>query len=75
MVFLSSHYQRKDWCGVEFRAIQEIIKVRDNKRIMFVRTDDGRVDGVFDIDGYIDGREYEPEEISAFIRERVELLR
>ena len=42
---------------------------------MFVRTDDGRVDGVFDIDGYIDGREYEPEEISAFIRERVELLR
>jgi len=74
VVFLSADYQTKDWCGIEFRAIREIILERQNERIMFVRMDDGPVDGVFKTDGYIDGRKYSPRDIAKFIQERVALL-
>ena len=29
VVFLSADYQKKDWCGVEFRAVREIIFARE----------------------------------------------
>jgi hypothetical protein len=41
---------------------------------MFVRTDDGAVEGVFKTDGYIDARKFNPSQIAQFIRERLELL-
>jgi hypothetical protein len=71
VVFLGSDYQRKDWCGIEFRAIREIIMERDNTRIMFVRTDDGTVDGVFKTDGYVDAWRFTPAQIAQFICERL----
>lgn len=74
VVFLCEEYQGKDWCGIEFRAIREIIMKRDHKRIMFVRLDDGVVEGVFNTDGYIDARQFTPAQIAQFIQERVELL-
>jgi hypothetical protein len=74
VVFLCGDYQLKDWCGIEFRAIKEIIMKRDYKKIMFVQMDDSPVEGVFKTDGYIDGRKYSPQEIAHYIRERVELL-
>ena len=75
VVFLSGDYQRKEWCGVEFRAIKEILMTREHKKIMFVRMDDGPVDGVFKTDGYVDGRKFSAEDIARFIQERVELLK
>lgn len=77
VVFLSRDYQRKDWCGIEFRAIRDIILERENSKVkvMFVRTDDGEVEGVFKTDGYIDAQKYSPEEIAGFISQRVDLLR
>jgi len=74
VVFLSADYQRKDWCGIEFRAIKDIIAERAHNRIMFVRTDDGSVDGVFSTDGYVDARHFGSQDIARFIRERVDLL-
>lgn len=74
VVFLSSDYQKKDWCGVEFRAIREIISTRENERVMFVRTDDGAVEGVFRTDGYVDARRFEPAKIAEFICQRLSLL-
>ncbi|WP_316237005.1 toll/interleukin-1 receptor domain-containing protein [Bradyrhizobium sp. SZCCHNR1015] len=74
VVFLGSDYQRKDWCGIEFRAIREIIMERENARIMFVRTDDGAVDGVFKTDGYVDARRFSPGQIAQFICERLAVL-
>lgn len=53
VVFLGEDYQRKNWCGVEFRAIREIIMAREDQRVMFVRVDDGTVDGVLRTDGYV----------------------
>lgn len=73
VVFLSSDYQRKEWCGVEFRAIREIIKKRDNARVMFVRTDDGPVEGVFETDGYVDAKRFNAAQIAGFVAERLAL--
>lgn len=75
VVFLSADYKRKDWCGVEFRAVKEIIFNRENSRVMFVRTDDGTVDGVFKTDGYIDARKFEAAKIADFICERLNVLK
>jgi TIR domain len=74
VVFLSTDYQKKDWCGVEFRAVRDTIFSRENSRVMFVRTDDGLVDGVFQTDGYLDAREFIPSEIADFICERLQVL-
>lgn len=74
VVFLCGDYQHKEWCGVEFRAIKEIIMERNNEKIMLVKMDDGLVDGVFKTDGYIDSRKHSPEYIARLIQERVELL-
>lgn len=74
VVFLCEKYQEKEWCGIEFRAIKEIIKERQHERVMFIKMDEGKVDGVFSTDGYIDGRTHSPEEVAEFIQERVSLL-
>jgi hypothetical protein len=74
VVFLGTDYQRKDWCGIEFRAIRDVIMEREHNRIMYVRMDDGPVEGVFRTDGYIDGRRFTPAEIAGFIEERLTLL-
>jgi hypothetical protein len=74
VVFLGGDYHKKDWCGIEFRAIKEIIMERDHKRIMFIRTDDGYVDGVFKTDGYVDARRFSPADLAGFIHERSELI-
>ncbi|PZQ88714.1 MAG: hypothetical protein DI534_11205 [Leifsonia xyli] len=74
VAFVGSDYQRKEWCGVEFRVIREIIMERDHNRVMYVRTDDGAVDGILKTDGYVDARRFSPAQIADFICERVGLL-
>ncbi|MBK1890629.1 TIR domain-containing protein [Undibacterium sp. 14-3-2] len=74
VVFLSSGYQEKKWCNIEFRAIREIILDKEFKQIMFIRTDDGAVDGIFKTDGYIDANKFSSKEIADFIHERVLVL-
>lgn len=74
VVFLCEKYQEKEWCGIEFRAIKEIIMERQNEKIMFVKMDDGAVEGVFKTDGYIDGWVHSPTEVAGFIKERIDLL-
>jgi hypothetical protein len=74
VVFLCEKYQEKEWCGIEFRAIKEIIMERQNEKVMFVKMDSGEVKGVFKTDGYIDGQAHAPSEIASFIKERISLL-
>lgn len=55
VVFLSGHYQAKEWCGgVEWRAIRDLINKRQDDRIMLFRFDNEPVDGLFSFDGTID---------------------
>lgn len=75
VVFAGGDYQRKDWCGIEFRAVREIINAREHQRIMFVRMDEGEVEGIFKHDGYVDARQHSPSEVASLIEERVALLK
>ncbi len=74
VAFLGVEYQRKQWCGLELRAIRELIMERDEQKVMFVRMDDAVIDGVSKADGYVDGRQHEPRDIARFIQERVVLI-
>lgn len=74
VVFLCREYSQKEWCGLEWRAVRDIIKSKENERVMFVRFDDAKIEGVFSIDGYIDANHFSETEVSKFIMERVELV-
>lgn len=74
VVFLSEKYAEKEWCGLEWRAIRDIIKAKNDEQIMFVRFDDAQIDGVFSIDGYIDARIYEPDAVAGFVETRLREL-
>jgi hypothetical protein len=75
VVFIGGAYQAKDWCGIEWRAIREIIaERRELNRVMFVRVDDGEVEGVFKTDGYVDARRHNPDALAAMIAERAAML-
>lgn len=71
VVFLCAEYARKQWCGLEWRAIRDIIKSKDDDRVMFVRFDDAPVDGVLSIDGYIDAKSLGASDVARFIVERL----
>lgn len=73
VVFIGEKYQDKKWCGVEFRAIRDVIFDKKHERIMYIRMDDGKVDGVSNTDGYIDATKHSPEDIANFIVERIRL--
>lgn len=74
VVFLGEKYQEKKWCGLEFKSIREMIMEKEEKKIMYVRLDNGHVGGVFKIDGYIDGNKFTPNEIAKFIQERLSIM-
>jgi len=73
VVFLCKEYSQKEWCGLEWRAVRDIIKSKENERIMFIRFDDSQIEGVFSIDGYIDANQFSESEIAKFILERAQL--
>ena len=41
---------------------------------MFIRTDNAKIEGVFDTDGYVDATKYGAVEIAGFINERASLV-
>lgn len=72
VVFLGRDYERKQWPGVEWRAIRDIIKQKKDTSVMFVRLDSGAVSGNLPIDGYVDaGRS--PTKIARLIIERLRI--
>ena len=71
VVFLCDKYAEKQWCGLEWRAIRDLIKFKKDDRLMFVRLDDAEIEGVFSLDGYIDARVHDPKKLAEFILQRV----
>ena len=71
VVFLCERYAEKEGCGLEWRAIREIIKKKQDDKVMFMRFDDGQVPGTFSIDGYIDLRTLTPPAAANQILNRV----
>lgn len=73
VVFLCNDYERKEWCGLEWRAIRQIIKNKNDHAIMFMRFDAADVSGTMSIDGYVDLNEYSPLQAARMVVERVRL--
>ena len=71
VVFLSAAYGQSEWCGLEWRAIREMIKQKSDDQLMMIRFDDEAVEGLLSIDGYVDARRYSPSEVALLIRQRV----
>ena len=71
VVFLCADYEKKDWCGIEWRAIREIIKKRQFHSIMFLRFDYGPVEGILSTDGYINIDKLSTAKTAQHILERV----
>jgi len=74
VVFLCEEYSKKEWCGLEWRAIRDLIKSKNDKKIMFVKFDKAEVDGTFSIDGYIDGSKYRTQEVAKYILDRLRTI-
>ncbi len=74
VIFLCKEYSQKDWCGLEWRAIRDLIKTKEDEKIMFVKFDNTEIDGTFSIDGYIDGTKYNSREVAHYILERLNIL-
>lgn len=74
VVFLCEKYAEKQWCGLEWRAIRDMIKSKQDNQIMFVRFDDADIKGVFSIDGYIDARQHNADALADFVLARLREL-
>jgi hypothetical protein len=74
VVFLCAEYAKKQWCGLEWRAVRDIIKSKQDDRVMFVRFDDAPIDGLLSIDAYIDGATHTTKQVADFILIRVASL-
>jgi hypothetical protein len=70
VVFLCEEYEKKEWCGLEWRAIRDLIKRRKALDIMPVRFDDTHIQGLFSIDGYVSAGDRKAREIADLILER-----
>lgn len=72
VVFLCEEYDEKEWCGIEWRAIRDLIKSRGDEKIMFLRFDDADIKGLFSIDGYVNLDGSSPEVAGKYILERIQ---
>jgi eukaryotic-like serine/threonine-protein kinase len=70
VVFLCAEYERKDWCRLEWRAVRDLIKVREAASVMPMRFDDTAISGLFGGDGYVWLPGRSAEEVAALILER-----
>ena len=71
VVFLCADYERKEWCGLEWRAIRDLLKKKQAAMIMPIRFDNTHIPGLFSIDGYVNVDERSPDAIAALIMQRL----
>lgn len=74
-VFLCREYEEKEWCGLEWRALRDLIKKKRGDAIMLFRFDDTEIPGLFSIDGYVDLNNRTPSEAVELICRRVHQAR
>ena len=75
VVFLCADYERKEWTGLEWRSIRDLLKKKQDLSIMLVRMDDANVAGVFSIDGYVSAEGRTPSQITDMILQRLQFLK
>ena len=72
VVFLSPGYEQSDWCGLEWRAVRDLIKNQLDGVVMPVLLEKLDITTLLSIDGYLAAEDESPEAIAAFILKRLE---
>lgn len=75
VVFLCAQYEEKEWCGLEWRAIRDLIKQKQDKAIMLIRFDNTVISGLLSIDSYVDVGKRSSIDIGELIIQRLYLNR
>ena len=72
VVFVCGEYKKKEWCGIEWRAIRDLMKnsSRPDEDVMFLRLDNKRLDGLLTIDGFLDVTDKSAQQIADCILRR-----
>ncbi|MCR9308820.1 toll/interleukin-1 receptor domain-containing protein [Vibrio diabolicus] len=71
VMFISEHYARKLWTSHEKRMAQARAFKESREYILPIKFDDTQIPDIPDTIGYLDAREYTPEEIVKFIKEKL----
>jgi tetratricopeptide (TPR) repeat protein len=66
-------YEKKEWCGLEYKALFDLIKKGRSKEVMLARFGDIEGWGLFSLAGYIDLHRKTAEETAVLILERLAL--
>jgi hypothetical protein len=69
-VFLCKEYDEKEWTGLEWDAIRDLLKRKQDDRLMFFRLDDADISGFLSIHGYQDIRTMSDQDVAAAILTR-----
>jgi len=74
-LWLCKEYDKKTWCGIEYRAIRQRLVEGDDDSIFLIKLDDVEIEGInYKVDGCIDIKFDPPEKIAEYIKERYALL-
>ena len=71
--FFCAEYEKKEWCGLEWRQMRDILKRKESERIMPFRFDDAPLTGFLSIDGYVPIKTRTPVEVAQLIQQRIQL--
>jgi tetratricopeptide (TPR) repeat protein len=66
-------YERKEWCGLEWRAIFSMIKEQKAKQVLLTRFDHTLIKGLHGIEGFIELDHKTPEQLVELILQRLAL--
>lgn len=75
VVFVSSEYADKEWTGLEWRIVRDVMKRRRGNDVIPLRFDDTPIPGLLSIDAFIDLRDLDPEIVAGIIVEKIKVNR
>lgn len=71
--FFCSNYDKKEWCGLEYKALFDLLKKRRSEEVMLTRFGHVEGRGLFSLAGYVDLQDKTPEQAAVLILERLAL--
>jgi hypothetical protein len=73
VVVVCAGYEQKEWCGLEWDAIFDLLKKRRNEEVMLCRFDRATVKGLYSTAGFVELDDKTPDQATALILERLAL--
>ena len=72
--FHCAEYNEKEWCCLEWRAGRDLLKKKQDDRLMFLKLDSAEIPGLLSIDGYLWMAGRPDTEVAGLILQRLALL-